>query len=416
MAALVHQIIRFCSDQFTLLLLLGGSFLLLFLTILIFVRLSDFEIRKRLNVYIQNFLFFVVLTGQIIFIVMLVQRHENVAASRTSENDAHLQRKQDFVKQDLDVFFIDGNALKSINIKTRQETHIFYSDQAVREYHFSQDGTKLAVVTENRLHVVDLSTLDHKQIESALDGQMTGSSIKGSINHFRWAPDGRKLCYEINRWTEFSSKSDLVFYDVESGLKKSIPSPLKKLSALYWDETGKNIYYGIFTSNRLLQAYRPFDIQIYRIDTDTLSSQYVLTLAYQDTTFPVDELAAEHDIKLYTHGEQLSFGSGKTSRNDTDKMDGRLGVDDGDLYVTSRDLIKRALLDDSQENAAPNNLLFKEAKGESVLGDILWLPQKQYALLADKQRGLVIIEPRMSNVALLADVRAEGVGWYRQDE
>lgn len=401
------------SNYFELFFWIAIGLTIVFGLIVILLRLREVSFQAISKAAIQNILFSSVVVGQLCLLLAVcylfwfnyyhpatvVQFPGDVLA------DTH------WVKDDLEIYFIEENRLHSVEINGRNKQDVLVAADPVKEYHFSPDGKYLLVATSREIYLIDRDTGEKQFIDSW--GQPEGAGEwRGVISGIRWAPDSRRFCYEVARWSAYSSQNNLYIYDIGGKEKRALQSPARRISSLYWDRDGVNLYYvEKEAKDTSVHAYA-FDVNVFRIPLASLQPEFVAKIPFDRSGIPVTNLTVR-GIDLFLETDALSFTQG-TARDILVSNKGMvLGVDDDDhLYYVPREWFRRRLFR-IQREARPGDIARHAYKGgDLTIAQIRWIPGGRYAIIHHRYFGLLVVEPATRKIGLLIAAKGNAFGWY----
>lgn len=381
--------------------------------LVLLLRLREVSFQAISKTVIQNILFLFVVAGQL-FLLLAVWylfwfNYYSPAAVIQFPGDVLADTY--WVKNDLEIYFIEDNRLRSVEINGRNKQDVLVAADPVKEYYFSPDGKYLLVTTSREIYLIDRDTGEKQLIDSWGQPDEVGE-WKGVISGIRWAPDSRRFCYEVARWSSYSSQNHLYIYDVQEKQKRAFQSPTRRISSLHWDRAGLNLYYvEREAKDTSVHAYA-FDVNIFRIPLTSLKPEFVAKIPFEQSGIPITNLTVR-GIDLFFDSDALSFTRGTAKDilvSDKGKV---LGVDDDDhLYYVPREWFRRRLFR-IQREARPGDIARHAYKGgDLTITQIRWIPGGRYAIIHHRYLGLLVVEPATRKIGLLIAAKGNAFGWY----
>ena len=381
--------------------------------LVLLLRLREVNLQAISKAAIQNILFSTVVVGQL-FLLLAVWylfwfNYYNPAPVIQFPGDVLADTY--WVKDDLEIYFIEDNRLQSVEINGRNKQDVLVAADPVKEYHFSPDGKYLLVATSREIYLIDSERGEKQLIDSWGQPDEVGE-WKGVISGIRWAPDSLRFCYEVARWSSYSTQNHLYIYDVPKKEKRTLQSPTRRISSLYWDRVGLNLYYvEREAKDTSVHAYA-FDVNVFRIPLASLKPEFVAKIPYERSGIPTANLTVR-EIDLSLEGNAFSFSPG-TARDILVSDKGTvLGLDDDDhLYYVPREWFRRRLFRIERE-ARPSDIARHAYKGgDLTITQIRWIPGGRYAIIHHRYLGLLVIEPATKKIGLLIAAKGNAFGWY----
>ncbi len=317
-----------------------------------------------------------------------------------------------WVEEDLRVYFVsDKNQLRAIRLDGREGEDVFTAPAAITGYHFAPDGHALLITTKEELYYVDIATKQSRLIDS-VRGIGLSQDLKGALGGIRWSPDSRKFCYEMGRWSSYSSQDNLYVYDLAGDVKRPIKTPTRKVSSLYWDREGRDLYYLRHKAeDPSVHAYS-FAVQVFRIPLDTLEPELIEEILQEKSDVPLKNLALR-GIDLFLEEDTFSFVPGSEKKQLLSEKGPSLGIDEHDvLYYIPNKWFRKRLFKIPREAAISEVPRHQYKGGDLVFDEILWIPGGRYVIMRHRYLGVMVLEPATRKIGFLIEVKGENFGWY----
>lgn len=400
-------------------------YLLIFIALTLTVVLAFYLARLRLIVFlgylplfIRNFLYRIVILGEVALFAGLIGVYwvnYQVAAEliRLPEN---VLVNTSWVKAEAPVYFIEDKQLHRIFPNGEGHRILYKSPYEIKEYAFSPDGEEIAIVTEKNIVLYYQSEDFVEEIDAI--GEMIGDGfhdLKGVVRGVRWSKDSQKICYEINRWSRFSSQNNLYVYFLGSKQRKSVVSPGRKVSSVYWDDSSENLYYLYNEAMDTSQHGYPFDVKIYKIPLEKMKPELLVSFPSKDKAMPVESLAIR-GIHLFLDYEKYSFGRNLPENSLISSKGAQVGIDAEDhLFYLPNRWFKKRLFRIDREQVEYIEPEYQKDGGLLTIQHIRWLPDGEYIVMEHKNIGILILEPKTKRIGRLYKSQGKAFGWYQTD-
>jgi len=415
-----EKTVTFLSNHFEFLVYVNLSLAFLFFLVYVAVKLSDVKTRQFLHEAVRGVLFTVIIVGQILFFTLLGYLYwknyqKPVPEFELTEN---ITATTQWVKGDLRVYFINNNILRSVKINGLDKEDVFQANDPIKEYYFSPDGSSLLVLTQNDLFLVDRISKKDRHIDSlnttGIGGNKEGKeSVDGSISGIQWAPDSQKFVYEIARWSKFATQDNVYIYTIKDQTKKSIKSPTRKISSLYWGRYDNHLYFLRHETRDSSMYSSAFEVKVFRIPLTTMTPEFVTQIPSEKFSIPIENLNLR-GIELFFGGTKLSFGRPTREDQVVSEKEAVIGVDEEDyLYTVSKKWFRKRLFRIPREISDEDITRYHYRGGDLVIDHIRWIPGGRYVIMEHKYWGVLILEPSTGKIGSLIQAHGRAFGWYQ---
>lgn len=410
-----ERIVGFLSNYFEPVIYITGCAWILFFFIILALKLKDVSIRGLFYSTVRNILLIAIVVGQVILLVLsgYLYWKNYQRPARELDYSWDVSASTQWVKDDVRIYFIDDNALRSIKINNQDSEDVFLGDDPVKEYHFSPDGKYLIVLTQRELFLLDRKTKEKLRVDTL--GQLKGGDegIKGSISGIQWAPDSQKFVYEVARWSKFSMQDSVFVYSVESQKKRVIRSPTRQISSLYWDQQSENLYYLNHEAQDTSLHPAAFEVKVFRISLETLVPELITQIPYEKSSVPVENLSFR-GIDLFLSGDRFSFGRSVPEDYLVSEKGSSIGIDEDDyLYFVGNKWFRKRLYKIIREPQVADTPRYQYKGGDLLINHIRWIPGGRYVIMEHRYWGVLIMEPSSGKVGLLIRANGRAFGWYQ---
>ena len=315
--------------------------------------------------------------------------------------------------------------MNSIRITGEDAEIIFEAPSVIREYQFSRDGNYLLIVTTQELYLLNLKTkkatlIDKlEETEPDLNVPDQDRHIKGVITEVRWSPDSQKFCYEISRWSQYSSVDQVYVYDLASQVTRTILNPTRRVSSLYWDRDSKHLYYLRYKNFDKSESPYPYEIQVYQIvlvsdlSSEVSKPQLIGRIPSYEKTIPLPHLKLRN-IDLDLESDRLAFGKSGVQKPSWISDKGySVGIDKEDyLYFQRGRWFHKRLFKIPRDKDFKNLSKYQYQGGELRISEMYWLPNGRYVIMVDKYLGVLVLDPFEGKVGKLIGAGVNTLGWY----
>jgi hypothetical protein len=410
MENLIQNLSNHFEMFFSVMIIVGLFFLVLFVSL----RIKYISLKNVFRTVFDNLLFLAAVTGQAMLVLMVLvlfwANYTQPPPSFRFPEDVIATTR--WVQDDLRIYFVgDKNQLRSIRLDGREGEDVFTAPSAVTGYYFAPDGHALLVTTKEDLYYVDIASKQSRLIDS-VRGLESSQELKGALGGIRWSPDSRKFCYELGRWSQYSSQDNLYIYDLIGDIKRPIKTPTRRISALYWGRDGRNLYYLRHKAeDPSVHAYS-FAVQVFRIPLDSLEPELIEEILQEKSDVPIQNLTLR-GIDLFLEGDALSFGPVGEKKQLVSEKGPSLGIDEKDvLYYIPNKWFRKRLFKIPREPAISEVSRHPYKGGDLIFDEIRWVPGGRYVIMQHRYLGVMILEPATRKIGFLIEVRGGDFGWY----
>jgi len=337
----------------------------------------------------------------------------NVVKRKPLDFTTEILATTDWVREDLTIYFISDKKLVSIRADGSDKKVVFSAPTPIREYHFSEDGASLLIVTQDALYQHFIKEQKDVLIDTlGLSSENIKKGFKGVIDGVQWAQDSKKFCYQIARWSKLSSQERWYIYDVAAKSKEEIRGLSGRVTSLTWDKQGENLYY-LLPGLTGMAYVDPYIINVHRLSLKTFQSEFVMKIPSEEFVLPLDQLK-EKGIDLYGEGKRLSFGRAGEKGSLQDSPQGyRIGIDKFDhLYYIKFFWWRKRLYKIPRVPTISDVPRYQYRGGELAIKHLRWLPSGRYVIMGHYFFGILILEPASAKIGILDNERGCTFGWY----
>jgi len=320
--------------------------------------------------------------------------------------------RTDWVRDNLEIFFISGHNLMAMNVNGTNTKSVFEASDPIREYHFSPDGKYVVIVTERDVYLLSRETAVQQWVDSI--GELSASQdVESVLRAVSWSPNSQKFCYELARWSKYSSQSQFYVYDVLNQQKIVLKTATRQIPFLFWDKNSDALYF--FNQQALdpsISTY-PYWLKLYKIPLAT--RQAVLVAQRPSKKFDIDlshftSLGAD----IFYEGLTLSYDRAEDDSHWTSQEGPHLGIDDDDyLYYIRGRWWRKRLFKVPREPLKGDILRYQYKGGPLVVRHVRWLPGARYVLMEHDVLGILILEPATGRLGQLMYAPGHTFGWYK---
>jgi hypothetical protein len=406
-----NEIILLLSRHFEVIMAFNIGLGIYYVLILIFLKLTDRSLRNYLKNALESMLHASFFIAQCMIIALMVYlywfNYLKPAEYLAIPGDISLHTY--WAKSHQEIFFIDGNDLLVTQANGEGRDYIFEGSEPLKEYHFSPNGKHMLILTGKRLVLLDRATKEWREIDGL--GQSVGEDQRAVISGLRWARDSQKFCYEISRWSPVSSQDSIFIYSLADQTKRAVQSAARRISSLYWDEEGENLYY---LKHETEDRASINQVKVVRIPLTTLIPEMVTEIPYDQTTLPLINLEMR-GIRLFVKGDLLAFGGAAEKEQLVSTKGRQIGIDGEDNFYFINEKWFRQRLFKVRRRPVPQEGELKRhqyAGGELTISNIRWLPDGRYVVMQQFDLGVLILDPFKNKLGQLLEKRGHSYGWF----
>jgi len=411
---LFEKIIIYFGNHFEFFVYASGSLAALFFVTFIAVKLSDDKARKIFHSSFRKLLCAIIIGGQVVFFVLLISLYWKNYQRPAPKLDIaeNIIGTTHWVKGGLRVYFIDSDILRSVKINGQDKEDVFQASEPIKEYYFSPDGAYLLILTQNDLFLFDRDTKKDRHIDSlkkagTQEDQEEKESVGGSIGGVQWAPDSQRFIYEIARWSKYATQDNVYIYTIKDQSKRSIKSPTRRISSIYWGRNDGNLYFLRHKAQDPSVHSSAFEVRVFRVSLATLTPEFVTQIPFDDFSVPIENLNFR-GIEFFFGGAKLSFGRSIREDQKVSEKGSLIGIDEEDyLYFVKGKWFRKRLLRIPREINVKSTL--------PRVDHIRWIPGGRYVIMEHKYWGVLILEPSTGKIGLLIQANGRAFGWYQRD-
>jgi hypothetical protein len=327
------------------------------------------------------------------------------------EDSKEILTSQDtyWINDPLQLFYVRNNELRTISLNGKNDRSVFKLEEPILEYSFSPDNKYLLTITAPALYLVDIKGLTIRKIEEIFPpGQKVSPEFRGSISGCQWSPDSSRFVYEVSRWSKFTTQFNTYIYDVTNLQKNIIKSPTRKLSSLFWDKNGENLFYFNYEERDTLLYDYPYDVKVFRVPLTNYVPELVTEVPYDKRDLPLERLK-ERGIDLIP-GTTAVFRD-KAPDILVSEKGLRVGIDSDDFFYFVPNQWFRRRYFRIPRRSDPISQRYAYKGGDLLIEQIRWLPGDKYVLLRHRDWGFLIFEPGTGRLGLLGLKDGSNFGW-----
>jgi len=404
----MNTIFQFLINNYELIVYTNLFFLASCIVIYALVKLRMIGIKRLKRIILSGTLIFLQVVG---YGLMLYIHFYNISSKEAMDKGIEISVYTQWVKDDIEVYFMKGSLLQTVHVRGGQPRTIYSAESPIREYHFSPNGQKMLIVSQQALVVMNRKDGSVEKIDTIPKPRPNQKTPdRGVIQGVQWAPDSQKFCYRVVAWGGHYYKDNWIIHDLKTGKKSRINDVGYQLSSLKWDVQGENLYYLWFEALDTSDFANPFEVKVIKVPLDTMRPKEVVRFFYDQSTIPPSHLAVRN-IYLFEVGH-LVFTRQKRPREVAVSSTGaRIGVDEEDhlFYVKNQWWKKRLYfvprIPDTRQ-AYPDFEV-----GQLVIQNPRWLPSGRYVIMEHYLFGIVILDPKTEQLGILVNDDCRGVGW-----
>ena len=304
-----------------------------------------------------------------------------------------------WVQSKFPLYFVLGTALGRINLDGSDLKFLYEGDSPIQQFIFSPNGRHLLIVTRTDLFQYDQKKRQIHRIDS-LGKLVKEYKANGIFRTVQWSPDGQKVCYELYRWSPYSSQDLFYVYSLKEQKKRLLQMPVPTVSSIFWDQKGEHLY---CYDAQLIQGSstgRRYKLRIYRIPLADLKGQLVTSFFSKTDVLKESDLGSLGIDPYFLNPRFVSYRAGQKSLSWISEKKRRLGLDEKD-YLYWADLQGKPVR------------LFRIRKKPLPLVHLRWVPGGRYVVMTHNAQGILVLEPRSGKLGKLMDGQA--FGWYQKE-
>jgi hypothetical protein len=406
---ILQKLTHFLQVNFELLLYINLLFLICAVAVMISLKINEITARGFRS-FLKGFIFYALVAAQIVIIFLGAYAYWlNYVTSLPIPIEKKLLPDTSWVKSDKTIYYISQNTLQTIGPDGLNQEYLLEVDDSIREYQFSPDKKWVLVIMDSGLALFNKKTRKTEIIETFKD-IVNKEGYKGVIDNARWSPDSQRFCYRVSIWTSFSSRDSYFIYDTQQNQKRTFTIPLGKVRNLYWDRSGRNLYY--FQERAMdteIHSYS-FEVMVFKVPLDTLVPERV-TVISSKKKYSSEDRSLISKFDLFLDNKNAVF-----SRIPSDQFvwispkGARLGIDQKDRLYYQKYQWWRERLFVVPRIPLPGGQ-FHPKGGELAIRQLRWLPGGRYVVLNHGTLGVLILEPETGKVGQLTIWDGTGFGW-----
>ncbi|MGE0268388.1 MAG: hypothetical protein AB7S78_08035 [Candidatus Omnitrophota bacterium] len=409
-----HSIVSFFSQYFEEFIYINAGLfsacLGLYVLLLVKRRPVETQVRSYIETVIGSAMVFLVIFGSALTIAIYWANHKIPFIDFDMYDQ--ISRNTSWVKEDLTLYLVNENVLISVDLNGNNQTKIFQVDEGVRDFQFSPDGRYILISTYKKIYVYDRKDKSHWLVDS-VNISSDQDDLKGTISGISWSPSGKNFTYEVSRWSNYGSQENVYIYDINARTKKSIQSPTRKLSSLYWDAQGENLYFLKHESSELEEREIIYKVKLYRIALSDLRTQFVTDILMDEAKFPERHLEIL-GIKLYRPDKSLSYGRIGENAELISRNGDIIGIDEYDFFYYKHGWFRKRLFKVKRDVDDSKTPTFLNTYGEHVLQQIRWTPSGEYVIMDHPYWGILILDPKNQKIGQIYPFEVSAYGWYKE--
>ena len=386
-------------------------FVIGFVVIFAAARLREKVLQKKI---INLALFYVLLLLQAVLTVMTVfVVVANFRPKPPLDFSAQILPSTYWVKEDLTVYFIDGNKLVSIQADGSGRKTVYKAGDAIRQYIFSPEGKNILIVTEKDLVCYNQATQSARTVDSlkVLPGKDT--RYAGNFDRIAWDPTGRRFGYRLAQWSPVASSEQWKVYIIDNQKNDVIPTRALTITNLVWGHRGRYLYGVRFRKKNDAPDEETHELIVHKMTFPDLQPVRVAALTTTDSELPVRQLA-RRGIRLAVFDKEYAFGHTRPKRTKVYSSKGAvIGIDRRDtLYYISRWWWRKRLYRVPRVPDVDRPLQYQYRGGRLAIGDLRFLPSGRYVMMEHYFWGILILDPISGQVGILDNQQGNTFGWF----
>lgn len=379
-----------------------------YILLLIKRRPLEVQLRSYTETAIGSVMVFLLIFGSALTIAVYWANHKVPIIEFDLYDE--ITRNTNWVKEDLTLYLVNQNALISVNLDGKNQIDVFQDEEDIRNFQFSPNGKYILISTYKKLYVYDRDNKNHWLVDS-INFSSDVDGLKGTISGISWSPTGEFFTYEVSRWSNYSSQDNVYIYNINTREKRTVQSPARKISSLYWDIKGENLYYLKHDSDELADREIVYKIKLYRINLVDLKTEFVTDILMDRAQFPAHHLEIL-GIKLYKPDKSLSYGRIGEYTELISRNGDIIGIDKYDFLYYKHGWFRKRLFKVKREVDDSKTPTFLNTYGEHVLQQIRWTPSGQYVIMDHPYWGILILDPSTQKIGQIFPFEVSAYGWY----
>jgi len=405
----IDELFHFVSAYFEILLAIDLFMFIGFVVIHVAARLRFLRIDRLLN----STFYYLLVTLQVFLVgFTLLIFFVNLGQKRPLDLTAQIEPTTRWVREDRTIFFIDQNQLVAIQADGSHRQVIYRAGERIKQYHFSPNGRFLLITTINELILYRRRDQTARTIDTIEVGLADDHALKGNIGGIRWSPTGKRFCYRLSQWSDFSSIQHWKVYDLDTGRKASLSRPELRFTALVWDRQGQKLYAGRYVRLASASNGDAYRCSVYEMIWPDLRPNKIWTGPTEKMTLPVRDLARSGIHVLIPH-RRYSFGKVGQKRTLAHSRQGaEIGVDERDTLYYAALWWRKRLYQVPRVETVGDIPRFQYQGGRLTISDLRFLPSGRYVIMEHYFWGILILDPVSGRIGILDNQRGSTFGWY----
>jgi hypothetical protein len=217
----------------------------------------------------------------------------------------------------------------------------------------------------------------------------------------------------VARWSKITSQDSTYIYTLSDRSKRSIRSPTRRISSLYWGQDGADLFFLRHEAQDTIAHPSAFEVRVFRIPLATLVPEPVALISYEDRSVPLENLQVR-GIELYLANSKRSFGRNESADHLKSARGTAVGIDQDDyFYYVPSQWFRKRLFKVPRELRSTEIPRYQYKGGDLVIRQIRWLPGDRYVIMEHQYLGVLVLEPDTGKVGSLIQARGNAFGWYQ---